>query len=1123
LGAERGGLVAAAALVSMRLSPSLTSSASAHRALRAVAGAAAGPEITAAAAAAADAADAAASGEDLALAAEARRGAAAAATSAFVDPARPEAASRVEATAEGVFEIARALARVESLDVDEEEGEHEAEEVENAEEDEEVKKAEKAARLGRRVWVAAAAAAEPAVAARTRRCVALSASAALETVNALALEVPAPATREVATALARAALEAAPCAHEDAAASFWLTLGAKIVGNLGMADDASEAYFEALETASDAAAAVVDALVETCAKEAAEAEALSQKAPRPPARRVSSLAALRFLRSESGAAAAPRLVELVELVEGGDADAADARRASASMRLVTSAMACPLASATFAPWLPSLAASATARRATSPEAAALVAALRVAPVGAGAADVPAAVVREVSVRFPRGRRAFRAALAENALRAAETAVAEGSADFDAVAAEAATRLFDAAVRGVDDFETGASKASFLASGGVNRAKHPKQRARPFPTRALSAYALRLSRVFASASGDARGVAVAVAAADAMASLALRYAVAGHAASASVDAAVVTRLCVSVSLASIALPAPPCVAAGVRLATAAGLTSSTRLTAGVAPAVAAALGGAAGASPPEAAAALFSRVLFLTPEAEAEDEDEDDNRSEPNENREGGDSFASGRRSAREPDARAAILDVACGALSALPEGDGVAGSLDEFAILTCALLSWPSIGAAPDAARSRAAVQMVTGLGVAAFGPLAARFAALERGEYSSDSALDSKSDRLETRHRGETASPVTRTHNRHNRRAFFRDACRAMGEAGCTSAQAWAQALRALAAAAATAKSDADARLAAADLLVAWLDARVHAEGKGAWETKALAAAASELVDMDDAALAPACSALASRDVTAEPAAVVDAVLLGELTPHADGESEDVKVRLAPWDPAAVENVVENDLRDDFKKSRAGGTALPRARARARTRRLRGGRGPAEALGPNVAGGRHRRRREPAGGDCARRRAEHAEGIAPYARRGCARARAARLRGVGFRLRLRRRSRRASGRFRFRGRNRADERRRVRRVRAGGRRRVKRRGGDGAFDHRARASGARRRGGATEPSTPCSRCSSRRRRAGREAPRRRSRRRSRNWWVPRVASRLLLSRRERARALRVRVRRPGR
>jgi hypothetical protein len=455
--------------------------------------------------------------------------------------------------------------------------------------------------------------------------VAVSASAALETVHALALEVPAPATREVATALARAALEAAPRAHEDAAALFWLTLGAKIVGNLGLADDpeGEETHFEALETASDAAAAVVDALVEACAAEAVE------DTLRPTgARCVSSLAALRFLRSEAGAAAAPRLVELVELVEGGDADAADARRASAAMRLVTSAMACPLASATFAPWLPSLAASATARRATSPEAAALVAALRIAPVAADAADVPAAVVREVSARFPRGRLAFRKALAENALRAAETAVADGSADFDAVAAEAATRLFDAAVRGIQEETASRNLVASAAAPSVSAAKASARRrrtdanaqtpSRPFPTRALGAYALRLSRVFAGASGDARGVGVVVAAADAMASLAARYAEAGHMASASVDAAVVTRLCVSVSLAAIALPAPACVAAGVRLATAAGLTSSTRLTPGVAPAVVAALDGAKGASPPEAAAALFSRVLFLTPEAEEEE-------------------------------------------------------------------------------------------------------------------------------------------------------------------------------------------------------------------------------------------------------------------------------------------------------------------------------------------------------------------------------------------------------------------------------------------------------------------------------------------------------------------------
>ena len=653
---------------------------------------------------------------------------------------------------------------MESLDVDEND-------VIAEEEPDEPEKdaAEAAARLGRRVWAAAAAAAEPAVAAQTRRCVAFSASAALETVHALALEVPAPATREVATALARAALQAAPRAHEDAAASFWLTLGAKIVGNLGLADDPEvSAHFEALETASDAAAAVVDALVEACAAEATE------DTLRPTgARRVSSLAALRFLRSEAGAAAAPRLVELVELVEGGDADAADSRRASAAMRLVTSAMACPLASATFAPWLPSLAASATARRATS-QAAALVAALRIAPVAADAADVPAAVVREVSARFPRGRLAFRKALAENALRAAETAVAEGSADFDAVAAEAATRLFDAAVRGAQEESSSRNLVAPPSAPSVSAAKASARRrrtdadartpSRPFPTRALGAYALRLSRVFAGASGDARGVGVAVAAADAMAGLAARYAEAGHMASASVDAAVVTRLCVAVSLAAIALPAPACVAAGVRLATAAGLTSSTRLTPGVAPAVVAALDGAAGASPPEAAAALFSRVLFLTPEAE----EEEDKEVEEDASEVSGETSSSrvGRVRPREPDARAGILDVACGVLSALPEDDGVAGSLDEFAILTCALLSWPSIGAAPDAAQSRASARMVTGLGVATLGPLAARFAALERGEYSSAPATEETRSASPGK-REPPASPATRAHNRHNRRAF--------------------------------------------------------------------------------------------------------------------------------------------------------------------------------------------------------------------------------------------------------------------------------------------------------------------------------------------------------------------
>ena len=117
-----------------------------HRGRCALSPAAHRRRVTAAAAAAADAADAAASGEDFALAAETRRGAASAATSAFVNTSRPEATARVEATAEGVSDLAYALARIERST---ENGNHPT---------------ENDAAIGRRVWCAAAAAAEPAVA-----------------------------------------------------------------------------------------------------------------------------------------------------------------------------------------------------------------------------------------------------------------------------------------------------------------------------------------------------------------------------------------------------------------------------------------------------------------------------------------------------------------------------------------------------------------------------------------------------------------------------------------------------------------------------------------------------------------------------------------------------------------------------------------------------------------------------------------------------------------------------------------------------------------------------------------------------------------------------------------------
>ena len=149
------------------------------------------------------------------------------------------------------------------------------------------------------------------------------------------------------------------------------------------------------------------------------------------------------------------------------------------------------------------------------------------------------------------------------------------------------------------------------------------------------------------------------------------------------------------------------------------------------------------------------------------------------------------------------------------------------------------------------------------------------------------------------TLDPVQVAAATSNRRLFFKEVCDALGAAGGTSPAAWAQALRSLAAAAATEEADAQRRAAAADLLAAWIDARVTCEGVGAWETRALAAAASELVALDDPALAPACAALASERATADPAAVVDAVLLGNVVPHADDLTrDDVKTRLPAWIP---------------------------------------------------------------------------------------------------------------------------------------------------------------------------------------------------------------------------------
>ena len=303
--------------------------------------------------------------------------------------------------------------------------------------------------------------------------------------------------------------------------------------------------------------------------------------------------------------------------------------------------------------------------------------------------------------------------------------------------------------------------------------------------------------------------------------------------------------------------------------------------------------------------------------------------------------------------------MACGVLSALPD-DGTAGSLDELAILACALRTWPSTTSPPDAAATRDGAAFIRGLGFESLEPVAAKFALLEAGGYRNHTASGvakgaSAAEKAAAASAGarvsstatkksvsgsaaassaaaaaaaaagsprSSASPAfgsafkslrasrsdgnlsASVAGAANRREFFRDVCDAMGAAGGTSAEAWAQALRSLAAAAATAESTPAARAAAAELLVAWIDARVGAEGEGAWETRALAAAASELAEMDDPALAPAVTALASPRATADPAAVVDAILLGKLVPHADAVAEDdVKVRLPAWTPPGMDS----------------------------------------------------------------------------------------------------------------------------------------------------------------------------------------------------------------------------
>ena len=918
---DQSGLLAAAALASLGLSATVPASAASYRALREIAGLWTSEEAVASASAAAAAAARAVSADAVSLATEARRGATFESARAVVSA---WGSDRVVSVAEGARELAEALGD--------------------------------ASFVGHSRWREASESAEPYERVRGRDAlgdrVEAAAGALLWVVEALATSAAAPMDPALAVALARAATEASRLAPRADVGELWTSLGGKV----GLGRGFGARNEEAMARSAEATSAVVDELLD-----------VAGDARGDPLPGVATMACLHLLRSSAGAAAATRLAKVAST-------GTDALRRRA-MALVSASLACPVASATHTPWLAQLAAVAVAMRGVSAEARGLLAATLVEPGGsektgkdknkdadanaraiADPADpftLPTRCVQILAPRYPRGKLAFRRALAEATLRCAEVASEDGLDAYSASVVAASLRLFHAAV------------APVVGIGPDEDREKP----RDFPTAPLGGYGLRLARLFAFALADARGVPALAAAADACGALAERYARAGHAAAVSVEAAATTRLATSAALASVALPAPRCVAAGVRLAVAAGLTSSTRLKTGVAPAIVAALRSAKGASAPEAAAALFTRVLFFELPTTSTSSSSDD---------------------AEEPAAATArdVLDVACGVLSALPD-DGTAGSLDELAILACALRAWPSVTAPPDVSAGRAAAGFVRGLGFDSLDEVASKFALLEAGGYMDDrearsryggaysgaaekaaaasaeafvktpagsarpppgsaakgsvaspsalgspagSAFASKTKLNLRRSRSRvTLDPVQVAAATSNRRLFFKEVCDALGAAGGTSPAAWAQALRSLAAAAATEEADAQRRAAAADLLAAWIDARVTCEGVGAWETRALAAAASELVALDDPALAPACAALASERATADPAAVVDAVLLGNVVPNADDLTrDDVKTRLPAWIPPEDGEDTTGSHAPGSRRRSAGGKATPAGKAKA-------------------------------------------------------------------------------------------------------------------------------------------------------------------------------------------------
>ena len=846
---ENDGVVIAAALASLGLSPSLSASAAAYRGLRDFAGQRIPKEAAAAAVTAADAAAEAKSPGDVILSLEARRGAVIAATRELL----ATGPSRTSAVSLGIKALADALGTT----VDEKEA-----------------------------WTEAATATEPEFGKSRNACNKLAATSLTWVVEALATVSQNPVDAKVASALAQAALACARVAvssgirsAKEGSSSAGVPDTSRLWERVGNAISVinTERYDSELRTAAASAIAVADTLVDAC-EESLE---------------VTAMATVYLLRSPSGLDIGAKLVSIAASGEGWDSTHAVAsNRSAAAMHLAASSAACPVASITFASQLPSLVAAATSQRENSEAARALLEALQIRDTNMNG------VVESLARRYPEGRLACRRVLAKATIRAADVAAGDDNR----------AKLSPAACASV-----AASLGLLVATVNPPRMNPSAKPHRAFPLERLADYAARCHRLFALGltSGE-KGLVTAVAAADALATIAQRFA-AGGASRESHHANVVTTASVSAAIAALSSTSIECICAGLRLAAACGLAMpalTSAATAALPPNVAPAVGVAfddeefsfdqpksSGKSDSSsAAAAIFSRLVL---------------RKMPD---------------IAEKPAHGRALDVARATLAALAGEAPAENPLAAVVVLSMTLRSWPSLHATPDVKTAANAARYLRSLDYQAMDSIATALSLLGDKKYAEERKLDfnegkspgvvmaspsrpgaalaaataaaqalattpgkglAKSRPSVGRPSGgiwSTQTPTTadkvasRVPDEDDlaakkrqttdgkalaalsarRLEFFESICDGLAEIKLVSST-WERSLHFLAD---TCSSDAklDIRVAAADLMRALLKSRAKSEGRGKWNPRALSIAGSAMAQtVDDPAMAMACVALSS------------------------------------------------------------------------------------------------------------------------------------------------------------------------------------------------------------------------------------------------------------------------